>query len=336
MIESMVADTGGVHNNKRGVLRKVLFPLVIALRLAGGYSGSGYPKFRTSYVFGILQTLWGYTVLFIGTVFLMLRIADTMTENSCKLTDFLGVVSIITRAVFAIVGMFIMMRNIGALFENECKTIDMLLSKYWSRRDKYILKMITVLILVVTGIQICLVYIIPFRPNITTVRDQLLGLLPVMSNQTGTVVSWILRLLYNAVYVCMYCGEVFITILCACLAITFKRIQQQLPVIKVHRVTDPSYRRMVNLVKLWMLVEDHSMLCEMMEAIEDKISVLLLFHACSDTFWTLNMVYVIKDGHLNTFVSGANSAYGAYVAIVFLYAGLRMGALVYLSDQVCS
>lgn len=113
------------------------------------------------------------------------------------------------------------------------------------------------------------------------------------------------------------------------LTVCSKRIGQQLPVIRHNEIADASDKRQGNSNNMRVLLADHSTLCDTMEGIGAKVSSLLLLYTCNGLVWIISFIRPNKTGRLlNDYI------YCAYAGTFLFCAGLRVGALVYLSDQV--
>lgn len=125
----------------QGFLRILIFPLVVLLRATGGYSGWNdfvNGKTRRRQAFGLAQIIWCFAILLCSSVMGAYEIENAITANSCRMGQFLNLVSIVIgRVVSRLCSMF-MIVSMQKLIEMP-KT-DSIFLRYFSRGDKIVFK----------------------------------------------------------------------------------------------------------------------------------------------------------------------------------------------------
>lgn len=206
--------------------------------------------------------------------------------------------------------------NVHNIFHNECAKIDKFIQKYLTKRDLVLLKIYVIIMAVFTGWHTSLIleYI---HTDVRWCHKKFTIMFPKLEEYIVMALSPIVPLLDDLIYIAGNCGQVMVDMLYLCLGILFKRICM---------ANGNKRKHSVSTVKL--LLDDHSTLCDIVESIDDKISVVLLLYTCNDILWLLLQMHSLEAGSRLSWISFS------FQALTCLRMILRLTTLIYLSDQV--
>lgn len=307
-------------------LHGILAPFKILLRLTGACPAAQHFDIGKTIILRVcsgFQILWILAVFCLSSVVPVFDIKRVLSEDTCKIRPFLRTVSNIGREIFVRLSLFLVVCNMWDVFETECKKLDTILSKYFSRMDWTVVKFLTLPMMAGIGVYACFLFEYYSPADVVALGKDLIMLFPDLDEQNESV-SWIFCMFDYFTYISLACVQLVIALICACLAVCFKRIRLRIPA-----TDNRESSKDLNSV-MWVLLEDHSMLCNAMERIGSTISVLLLLYTCCDMLWILEVISDVKSGHLTERIA----FFWSYVIADWLHVALRTAALVYLSDQV--
>lgn len=316
-----------------GFLQQSLSPFVIIARVLGFYSGfsksNSHRLSRLSHFLGIFQTCWCFFILFNSAVCATITIQEALKKNSCKIGAFLNSVSLVIWNITGRVCFLSLIINVRDTIEVECIQIDIFIRKYLSSRTQIVLKISLVLMTTFIAASICLLFEATER-DATPLYKMLSEYFP-SPKVLVTTFSLMMQILNNLVYAADSCGQVLIVTICLCLSLCFKRVGEKLPFSQSQEAftaqTDHRGLRYSNCA-LKVSLMDHAALCDLVERIDRKFSLFLFSYMCNDTLFLLCQIFRSKfgDSYEQIFLS--------FVSLYFLLSGMRIAALVHLSDQV--
>lgn len=315
------------------LLGRFLLPWVVVLHLTGGYPrlvNWRQWKSHSSHVFEIIQTTWCCVVLLTSSAVGILTVMNAPKNDFCRAEQLVKVVGDNFSEVILRIGFFLLIFNIQPLVEVDCRRLDMILSKYYSRRDKTILKIAMSLLVALTGIQTALMFILYFKEEASQLHEKLLEVSHYMSSRSGAMVSWMICPIDYMAGIAKNCGQLLIAIACICLAVCFKRLRQQLPV-GSHGSHAASPTKQPG-SRMRDLLYEHSQLCDLMEDIGSKISGFVFICTCVDALKIVQYIFDAKIGRFHDHLE----AYSIYMTVRWFSFIFRTAALIYLSDQVCT